>query len=56
MTEKISFITLTNDGYKHYTLNCLESLKKFNLNSEIEGLLYGYKRISGNIRKTYRMY
>ena len=29
--DKISFITLTNNGYKHYTLNCLESLKKFNI-------------------------
>ena len=36
MTDKISFITLTNNGYKHYTLNCLESLKKFNLNKKLK--------------------
>jgi hypothetical protein len=27
---KISFISLTNDGYMDYTLNCIESLKRIN--------------------------
>ena len=34
--DRISFITLTNNGYKNYTLNCLKSLKKFNLNDKLK--------------------
>jgi hypothetical protein len=34
--ERISFITLTNNGYKKYTKNCLASLKKFDLDKKLK--------------------
>ena len=34
--NKVSFITLTNNGYKQYTKNCLKSLKKFGLNEKLK--------------------
>ena len=33
--NNIAFITLTNTGYLDYTLNCLESLKRINVNKEL---------------------
>jgi hypothetical protein len=34
--NNIAFITLTNTGYLDYTLNCLESLKRINVNKELK--------------------
>ena len=34
--DNIAFITLTNDGYLDYTINCIESLKKINSNVNLK--------------------
>lgn len=40
--DKISFITLTNNGYKNYTKNCLQSLKKLNTKINLDSKLKIY--------------
>ena len=33
---KIAYITLTNDGYVELTKNCIESMKRCNLNNFLD--------------------
>ena len=44
-TNDVAFITLTNNGYIDYTLNCIESLKKINSNFELMCYCLGKKGI-----------
>ena len=56
--ENISFITLTNDGYKHYTLNCLTSLKKIGLGEKLKVYCLGdnvYQDIKTNHNNCIKM-
>ena len=39
--DDIAFITLTNDGYTNYTLNCLKSLKKANIKPQLKAYCIG---------------
>jgi hypothetical protein len=43
LQEDIAFITLTNDGYKEYTENCLKSLEKININNNLKCYCIGKK-------------
>ena len=56
--ENISFITLTNEGYKHYTLNCLTSLKKIGLGEKLKVYCLGdnaYQDIKTNHNNCIKM-
>lgn len=40
-SNKIKFITLSNNGYIDYTLNCLKSLEKINFDGKLETYMIG---------------
>lgn len=52
--KKLSFITLTNKGYLSYTLNCLKSLEKINVNG-LKTYAIGKKANRFLARKNYEV-
>jgi hypothetical protein len=53
--DDIAFITLTNNGYLDYTINCLESLKKINSDRKLKCYCVGEEgtRLLNNMRDTF---
>jgi hypothetical protein len=49
--SNLSFITLTNNGYVDYTLNCLESLKKINTKKQLKVYCVGEEGYNNFISK-----
>ena len=50
----IIFITLTNSGYIDYTLNCIKSIEKLNLNIELHSYCIGKEGYNRLISKNYK--
>ena len=53
---KLKLITLTNDGYADYTLNCLKSLQNINFDRELISYSIGESCHNKIINNKYKIY